>query len=74
MGLAMGSTAIATHFLALGKRSGAHFNPAVTLTYLRLGKVAPWDAAFYTYFNLPAASAAFLLASLLSESSSGIKQ
>src|SRR5207253_10598052 len=23
------------------------FNPAVTLTFLRLGRVAPWDAAFY---------------------------
>ena len=30
-----------------GGRSGAHFNPAVTLTFYRLGKVAPWDAAFY---------------------------
>ena len=46
MGTAMGLTAIAIIFSPLGKRSGAHFNPAVTLTFLRLGKVEPWDAAF----------------------------
>jgi aquaporin Z len=51
MGLAMGSTAIAIIFSPLGKRSGAHINPAVTLTYLRLGKVKPCDAAFYTLFQ-----------------------
>src|SRR5262245_57373497 len=47
MGVAMGSTAIAIIFSPLGKRSGAHFNPSVTLTYFRLGKVKPWDTAFY---------------------------
>lgn len=47
MGIAMGVTAIAIIFSPFGKRSGAHFNPAVTLTFLRLGKVHPRDAAFY---------------------------
>src|SRR5262245_52377580 len=47
MGIAMGSTAIAIIFSPLGKRSGAHFNPSVTLTYFRLGKITPWDTAFY---------------------------
>src|SRR5437763_17030205 len=46
-GIAMGSTAIALIFSPLGKRSGAHFNPAVTLTFWRLGKVKNWDALFY---------------------------
>lgn len=47
MGLAMALTAVALIYSPWGRRSGAHFNPAVTLTFLRLGKVAPWDAAFY---------------------------
>ena len=46
-GIAMGGTAIALVFSPLGQRSGAHFNPAVTLTFWRLGKVKDWDAAFY---------------------------
>lgn len=46
-GLAMGATAIALIFSPLGKRSGAHFNPAVTLTFWRLGKVRNWDTLFY---------------------------
>ena len=65
MGTAMGSTAIAIIFSPLGKRSGAHFNPAVTLTFLRLGKVAPWDAAFYTLFQFVGGVSGVVLASLL---------
>ena len=47
MGIAMGVTAILIIHSPMGKRSGAHFNPAITLTYFRLGKIAAWDAAFY---------------------------
>ena len=43
----MGLTAIALIYSPWGKRSGAHMNPAVTLTFLRLGHIARWDAAFY---------------------------
>src|SRR5881397_1701836 len=46
-GIAMGSTAIALVFSPLGKRSGAHFNPAVALTFWRLGKVKNWGVVFY---------------------------
>lgn len=48
IGMAMGLTAIGIIYSPLGQRSGAHFNPSVTLTFFRLGKVEPWDAAFYT--------------------------
>jgi aquaporin Z len=47
MGLAMGLTAIGIIYSPFGQRSGAHINPAVTLTFWRLGKVATWDAVFY---------------------------
>jgi aquaporin Z len=47
MGAAMGLTAILIVYSPMGKRSGAHINPAFTLTFLRLGKIEPWDAAFY---------------------------
>lgn len=47
MGLAMGTTAVAIIFSPLGKRSGGHFNPAVTLTFWRLRKVESADAAAY---------------------------
>lgn len=47
MGAAMGLTAVGLIYSPWGRRSGAHLNPSVTLTFLRLGKVTPRDAAFY---------------------------
>lgn len=47
MGLAMGATAIALIHSPWGRRSGAHINPAVTLTFLRLGRIAGSDALAY---------------------------
>jgi len=47
MGLAMGVTAVAIIYSPWGQRSGAHMNPAVTLTFLRLGKIKRWDALFF---------------------------
>jgi MIP family channel proteins len=46
-GLAMGLTAIALIYSPWGRQSGAHFNPAVTLTFYRLKRIAGWDAVFY---------------------------
>jgi len=46
-GIAMGLTAVAIIHSPWGKRSGAHMNPAVTITFLRLGKMRAWDALFY---------------------------
>jgi aquaporin Z len=48
MGLAMGLTAASIIYSPWGKQSGAHFNPSVTLTFWRLGKVKGTDAIFYT--------------------------
>jgi aquaporin Z len=48
MGLSMGLTSIAIVYSPWGKQSGAHINPSVTLTFLRLGKIPKWDALFYT--------------------------
>jgi aquaporin Z len=47
MGVAMGLTGMAIVYSPWGRRSGAHINPCLTLTFFRLGKVAPTDALFY---------------------------
>jgi aquaporin Z len=64
MGLAMGTTIIAIVLTPWGRQSGAHFNPAVTFTFYRLGKVAPWDTVFYCVGQLLGAVAGVALASL----------
>jgi aquaporin Z len=45
-------TAIGIIYSPWGARSGAHMNPAVTWTFFRLGKVKPWDALFYSVFQI----------------------
>jgi len=51
IGVAMGATAIALIYSPWGKQSGAHMNPAVTLTFYRLGKIKRQDAIFYILFQ-----------------------
>lgn len=65
MGLAMGATAIALIRSPLGTRSGAHFNPAVTLAFLRLRLIRPVDACWYIVAQLIGGSAAMLLLAFL---------
>src|SRR5690349_18767879 len=65
LGIAMGSTAIALIYSPWGMRSGAHLNPAVTLTFWRLGKIAPADAAFYIAAQFAGGAAGTLLLALL---------
>ncbi len=36
---------------AIGMKSGAHINPAVTWSFYRQGKIGGWDAIFYTLFQ-----------------------
>jgi len=64
IGLAMGLTAVGIIYSPWGQRSGAHLNPAVTLTYLRLGKIASWDAVFYMLAQAVGGLAGVLLAAL----------
>ncbi len=47
MGLLMALTALVIFHSRWGQRSGAHINPCVTLSFLRLGKIAPADACWY---------------------------
>jgi aquaporin Z len=47
MGLAMGLTAVGLIQSPWGRQSGAHMNPSITLTYLRLGKITADDARGY---------------------------
>jgi aquaporin Z len=60
-GVAMGLTAVAIISSPWGQRSGAHMNPAVTLTFLSLGKIAPWDALFYAIAQFAGGATGVLL-------------
>jgi aquaporin Z len=46
-GAAMGLTAIVLIYSPWGQRSGAHFNPSVTLTFYRVGKISGVEAVLY---------------------------
>jgi hypothetical protein len=72
MGCAMGLTAIGLIYSPWGKQSGAHFNPAVTLSFLRLGKIAAPDALFYVVAHFVGGVAGILLVALASRGSSRI--
>ena len=65
VGIAMGLTAIAIIYSPWGQRSGAHLNPAVTIAFWRLGKVAGWDAAFYIAAQFAGGLAGVLLSAVL---------
>lgn len=47
MGIAMGLTLVVNIYSPWGRRSGAHLNPAVTLTFYRLGRVGTGDVVGY---------------------------
>jgi aquaporin Z len=61
---AMGLTAIALIYSAWGRRSGAHMNPAFTLTMLYLGKIGRRDATGYVLAQLVGGALAMLLGKL----------
>jgi aquaporin Z len=62
----MGLTAVSIVYSPWGKQSGAHFNPSVTLTFFRLGKVEAKDAFFYVLAQfVGGASGVFLAAKII---------
>jgi aquaporin Z len=71
-GVSMGLTAIALIYSPWGKRSGAHLNPAVTLTFVSLGKTRGWDGLFYILAQTIGGTLGVLLvAGLLGDSFTG---
>ncbi len=64
-GLAIAGTVVALVYSRWGRQSGAHFNPSVTLTFLLLGKVRPWGAAFYALAQVAGGLAGLQIARLL---------
>ena len=65
IGVAMGLTAVALIYSPLGKRSGAHLNPAVTATFWRLGRIGTLDAVFYVLAQFAGGTAGVMLFALL---------
>src|SRR5215207_7728716 len=64
MGAAMGLTNVLLVYSPWGMRSGAHNNPAVTLTFYRLGKVRGADALFYALAQFAGGVLGIIVASL----------
>jgi len=60
-GTTMGVVLVAMIYSPWGRRSGSHLNPAITLAYLRLGKIGRWDALSYTVAQLAGAFAGVML-------------
>lgn len=65
MGISMGLTAIAIIYSPWGKQSGAHINPSITLTFLRLGKIKLKDGLFYIAAQFTGAVLGVTLVALL---------
>lgn len=64
IGMAMGLTAIGIIYSPWGKRSGAHLNPAVTVTFFRLGKIQGLDAFFYVLAQFAGGLIGLLIAAM----------
>ncbi|MBS1667350.1 MAG: aquaporin [Bacteroidetes bacterium] len=69
MGIAMGLTALFIFYSPLTAPSGAHINPAVTLAFLRIGKMDRSDSCFYIISQfLGGLLAVYLMAGLMGNS------
>jgi aquaporin Z len=65
MGILMGSTALLIFYSPFTAPSGSQINPAVTITFLRLDKMCPWDALFYVIFQFIGGTIAVFVIALL---------
>jgi len=65
MGAAMGTTAFLLISSRWGGRSGAHMNPAVTVSYLRLGRIPPRTAMVYVPMQVLGGIAGVLIITLV---------
>ncbi len=52
MGAAMGITALFIFYSPWTAPSGSQINPAVTITFLRIGKMCRYDAMFFIFFQI----------------------
>ena len=62
MGILMAGTALYIFHSRLTSPSGSHINPAVTVTFLRLGKMCRYDAMFFVVFQLIGGTASVVIA------------
>jgi aquaporin Z len=65
MGVMMGLTALFIFYSPFTAPSGAHINPAVTITFLRLQKIKREDAFFYILFQFMGGTLAVLIMQVL---------
>lgn len=64
-GTFVGATIVAIVLTPWGKQSGGHFNPAMTFTFYRLGKMEFWDAIFYGVVQFAGATASVVITTFL---------
>src|SRR5258707_4883609 len=66
IGIIMGFTALFIFYSPVTAPSGSHINPAVTVTFFRLGKMSFWDTFFYALFQFGGGiSAVYLMVFLM---------
>ena len=65
MGIAMGSTALLIFYSPFTAPSGSQINPAVTLTFLRMGKMCKYDALCFALFQIIGGTVAVYIMQLL---------
>jgi aquaporin Z len=65
MGALMGATALFIFYAPFTAPSGSQINPAVTITFWRLGKMCHWDAVFYIVFQVTGGTLAVFIMQMI---------